>query len=32
VGDFSLKRDLDEMLQAKADNIFLVKLNFWLNR
>jgi hypothetical protein len=32
VGDFGLKRDLDQMLQAKADNIFLVKLNFWLNR
>jgi len=32
ISDFSFRRDADAMLQAKADNIFLVKLNFWLNR
>jgi len=32
VGDFSLGRDGDALFSAKADNIFLVKLNFWLNR
>ncbi len=32
VGDFSFSRDADALFSAKADNIFLVKLNYWLNR
>jgi hypothetical protein len=32
VGDFSLSRDTDALFGAKADNIFLIKVNFWLNR
>ena len=32
VSDFNLSRDTEALLGAKADNIFLVKLNFWLNR
>jgi hypothetical protein len=31
-GDFDLTRDIDALFGARADNIFLVKLNFWLNR
>jgi hypothetical protein len=32
VGDFRFSRDTDALLGAKADNIFLLKVNFWLNR
>ncbi len=32
VGDFDFSRDADRLLSASADNIFLVKVNFWLNR
>ncbi len=32
VGDFSFSRDVDALFGAKADNIFLVKVNYWLNR
>jgi hypothetical protein len=32
VGDFDFSRDADRLLSAQANNIFLVKLNFWLNR
>ncbi len=32
VGDFNLGRDTDALFGAKADNIFLLKVNFWLNR
>jgi hypothetical protein len=32
VGDFNLSRDADALFGAKADNIFLIKANFWLNR
>jgi hypothetical protein len=32
VGDFSFSRDTDALFGAKADNIFLVKVNYWLNR
>ena len=32
VGDLQLSRDVDALFSARADNIFLVKLNFWLNR
>ncbi len=31
-GDFDLTRDIDALFGAKADNIFLIKVNFWLNR
>ena len=31
-GDFSFSRDVDALFGAKADNIFLIKLNYWLNR
>jgi len=32
VGDFDFSRDVDALFRAKADNVFLVKLNYWLNR
>ena len=32
VGDFNFSRDTDALFDAKADNIFLVKVNYWLNR
>ena len=32
VGDLRFSRDLDALFSAKADNIFLVKLNYWINR
>jgi hypothetical protein len=32
VGDFDFSRDADRLFGAKANNIFLVKANFWLNR
>jgi hypothetical protein len=32
VGDFSFSRDTDALFGAKADNIFLIKVNYWLNR
>jgi uncharacterized protein DUF5916/cellulose/xylan binding protein with CBM9 domain len=32
VGDFRFSRDTDALFGAKADNIFLIKLNYWLNR
>lgn len=30
--DFRLGRDVDGMFGAKADNVFLVKMTYWLNR
>ncbi len=32
VGDLQFSRDVDALFSAKADNIFLVKLNYWINR
>jgi hypothetical protein len=32
LGNFDFSRDLDALFGAKSDNIFLVKMNFWLNR
>ena len=32
IGDLSFSRDVDALFSAKADNIFLVKVNFWVNR
>jgi hypothetical protein len=32
IGDFNLSRDTGALFGDKADNIFLVKLNFWVNR
>jgi hypothetical protein len=32
LGDLDFSRDLDALFGAKSDNIFLVKVNFWLNR
>jgi hypothetical protein len=32
VGDFAFSRDADALFTAKADNVFLVKMNWWLNR
>ena len=31
VGNFALDRDLDTLFDAKPDNIFLVKISYWLN-
>jgi hypothetical protein len=31
VGDFALSRDLDSLFGARPDNIFLVKVSYWLN-
>lgn len=31
VGDFDLRRDAGDMLGTRPDNIFVVKLNYWLN-
>jgi hypothetical protein len=31
VGDFDLSRDTGDMFGASADNILMVKLNYWLN-
>jgi hypothetical protein len=31
-GNLNFSRDLDALFGAKSDNIFLVKMNFWLNR
>lgn len=31
VGDFDLRRDADDMLGTRPDNIFVLKLNYWLN-
>jgi hypothetical protein len=32
VSDFSLGRDTDAMFGAPTDNVFLVKMTYWLNR
>jgi hypothetical protein len=32
VGDLNFSRDLDALFSARTDNIFLVKVNYWLNR
>ena len=32
VGDFDFSRDADRLFSATANNIFLVKMNWWLNR
>jgi hypothetical protein len=32
VGNFDFGRDAEALLNADSDNIFLVKVNFWLNR
>lgn len=31
-GDLQLNRDLDRLFGARADNVFLVKMTYWLNR
>ncbi len=31
-GEFSWNRDFDALLDAKSDNVFLVKASFWINR
>jgi hypothetical protein len=31
LGDFSFRRDWGALMDADADNIFLVKVNYWLN-
>jgi hypothetical protein len=31
VGDFRLGRDVDALLSARADNMFAVKLSYWLD-
>jgi hypothetical protein len=31
-GDLRLSRDLDRLFDAETDNVFLVKLTYWLNR
>jgi hypothetical protein len=31
IGDFALGHDLDTLFDAKPDNIFLVKISYWLN-
>jgi hypothetical protein len=30
VGDLRFRRDFDALFDAPAENIFLVKLNYWL--
>jgi hypothetical protein len=32
VSDFDFGRDANALFGGKADNIFLVKVNYWLNR
>jgi hypothetical protein len=32
VSDFAFSRDTDALFRAKADNVFLVKASWWLNR
>ncbi len=32
MGNLDFSRDVDALFGAKSDNIFLVKVNFWLNR
>ena len=32
IGDMRFSRDVDALFSAKADNIFLVKVNYWINR
>jgi hypothetical protein len=31
VGDFDLRRDSDALFDAQPDNVFLIKVNYWLN-
>ena len=31
IGDFALSRDLDTLFDRRPDNIFLVKVSYWLN-
>jgi hypothetical protein len=31
VGEFDLSRDVADMFDARADNIFAIKVNYWLN-
>jgi hypothetical protein len=31
VGSFGLNRDFDNLFGARPDNIFLVKVSYWLN-
>jgi hypothetical protein len=31
VGDFSLNRDRSALFSARPDNVFLIKVNYWLN-
>jgi hypothetical protein len=31
VGQFDLSRDAGDMFRAPADNILMIKLNYWLN-
>lgn len=32
LGNFDLNRDLDGLFRASTDNVFLVKMTYWLNR
>ena len=29
-GDFSLRRDLDELISAPVENVFSLKVNYWI--
>jgi len=31
IGGFDLSRDMDDMFSTPADNIFVIKVNYWLN-
>lgn len=31
IGDFDFRRDVDAVFSSRADNVFLVKINYWLN-
>jgi len=31
IGDFAFGRDFDGLFGARPDNIFLVKVSYWLN-
>jgi hypothetical protein len=31
-GDLRLGRDIDRLFDAKTDNVFLVKMTYWINR
>ena len=31
IGDFAFGHDIDNLFSAKPDNIFLIKVSYWLN-